>query len=63
MELPALVDRILQFTLNRKSATQRGRIGVDILKLSLDGLLPATKREAGGLESKRVLGIAGTRRA
>jgi len=25
------VDRILQFTLNRKSATQRDRIGVDIL--------------------------------
>ena len=25
------VDRILQFTLNRKSTTQRGRIGVDIL--------------------------------
>jgi hypothetical protein len=25
------VDRILQFTLNRKSTTQRGRIGIDIL--------------------------------
>ena len=57
------VNRILQFTLNRKSTTQRGRIGVDTLSLSLDWLLPPTKCEAGGLELKGISGIVRTRRA